>query len=90
MSEHQQTLAIYDDRPFFETALRHGVRNAIITAQKSEAINAGAPKGLVQIASLWHKVLAPGLRPRVSSIWRASTCSKLASLERRPLMWRQS
>ncbi len=60
MSEHQQALAIYDDRPFFETALRHGVRNAIITRAKIEAINAEAPKGLVQIAEAFGtKYLRP-------------------------------
>lgn len=60
MTAHQQAIALYDDRPFFETALRHGVRNAIITRAKIEAINAEAPKGLVQIAEAFgSKYLRP-------------------------------
>lgn len=55
-----QALALYDDRPFFETALRHGVRFAIITRAKIEAIEAEAPKGLVQIADTFgSKYLRP-------------------------------
>ena len=44
-------IALYDDRPFFETALRHGVRFAIITKAKIEVMEKEAPKGLVQIAA---------------------------------------
>lgn len=60
MSETLQAIALYDDRPFFETALRHGVRFAIITRARIEAIEAEAPKGLVQIADTFgSKYLRP-------------------------------
>ncbi|WP_395011871.1 hypothetical protein [Undibacterium sp.] len=60
MSENLQAVALYDDRPFFETALRHGVRFAIIARAKIEAIEAEAPKGLVQIADAFgSKYLRP-------------------------------
>lgn len=60
MSENFQAVALYDDRPFFETALRHGLRFAIIPRAKVEAIEAEAPKGLVQIADAFgSKYLRP-------------------------------
>lgn len=60
MSETLQAIALYDDRPFFETALRHGLRFAIITRAKIDAIEAEAPKGLVQIADTFgSKYLRP-------------------------------
>ena len=60
MSENLQAVALYDDRPFFETALRHGVRFAIIARAKIEAIESEAPKGLVQIADAFgSKYLRP-------------------------------
>lgn len=43
-------LALFDDKPFFETAVRYGFSKAIITRAKLEAIEAEAPKGIVQIA----------------------------------------
>ncbi len=60
MSESQSVLALYDDRPFFETALRHGVRYAIIPQSKIAAMGSEAPKGLVQIAEAFgSKYLRP-------------------------------
>lgn len=60
MSETLQAIALYDDRPFFETALRHGLRFAILTRAKIDAIEAEAPKGLVQIADTFgSKYLRP-------------------------------
>ena len=43
-------VSLYDARPFFEKALRHGLQNGIIDAQKLDAIRVDAPKGMVQIA----------------------------------------
>ena len=43
-------VSLYDARPFFEKALQYGVENHIIDSQKLEAIQADAPKGMVQIA----------------------------------------
>lgn len=43
-------LSLYDARPFFEKALQHGVQHHIIDSQKLDAIQADAPKGMVQIA----------------------------------------
>jgi len=43
-------LSLYDARPFFEKALQYGVQQHIIDSQKLDAIQADAPKGMVQIA----------------------------------------
>ncbi|WCM91500.1 hypothetical protein M5C99_13945 [Acidovorax sp. NCPPB 2350] len=43
-------LSLHDARPFFEKALVHGIRHGIIPADKLAAIEADAPKGMVQIA----------------------------------------
>ncbi len=72
MSENQQALAIYDDRPFFETALRHGVRMAIITQAKLAMIEAEAPKGLVQIAEAFGSKY---LRPEIET-----ACKRIVNL----------
>lgn len=44
-------IAGYENRPFFEKALRHGVQMGLIDDAKLDAIAADAPKGLVQIAT---------------------------------------
>lgn len=44
------TVSLFDARPFFEKALAHGVQHGIIPPEKIEAMNADAPKGMVQIA----------------------------------------
>ena len=44
------TLQLHDARPFFEKALAYGVQHGVIGADKLAAINADAPKGMVQIA----------------------------------------
>ncbi|MBU0891788.1 MAG: hypothetical protein KKH21_13030, partial [Gammaproteobacteria bacterium] len=45
-----KALQLHDARPFFEKALVHGVQHGIIDAAKLDAMNADAPKGMVQIA----------------------------------------
>lgn len=45
-----QSIAIFDDRPFFEKVLAYGVQHGILDAAKLEAIQTDAPKGMVQIA----------------------------------------
>ena len=45
-----QAVALFDERPFFEKALQHGVRHGIISPQKLATICVEAPKGMVQIA----------------------------------------
>jgi hypothetical protein len=45
-----QSIAIFDDRPFFEKALAYGVQHGILDTAKLEAIQTDAPKGMVQIA----------------------------------------
>ncbi len=44
------TVSLFDARPFFEKALVYGVQHGIIPPEKIEAMNADAPKGIVQIA----------------------------------------
>jgi hypothetical protein len=46
----QQTVALFDSRPFFEKSLAYGLQNGIIDQAKLDAIRAEAPKGIVQIA----------------------------------------
>lgn len=43
-------IALFDERPFFEIALAHGVQHGLIHADKLDSIRADAPKGMVQIA----------------------------------------
>ena len=45
-----QPVALFDDRPFFEKALQHGIRQGILSAEKLAAMAQDAPKGMVQIA----------------------------------------
>jgi len=45
-----QSIAIFDDRPFFEKALAYGVQHGVLDAAKLDAIQTDAPKGMVQIA----------------------------------------
>ncbi len=44
------SMALFDERPFFEKALAHGLQHGLIDADKLASIRADAPKGMVQIA----------------------------------------
>ena len=46
----QQSVSLFDARPFFEKALAYGVQHGIIDQAKLDAICQDAPKGMVQIA----------------------------------------
>lgn len=60
MSENTFEIALLDNRPYFESALRYGVQKAIISTSKIAAIEAEAPKGMVQIADAFgSKYLRP-------------------------------
>lgn len=50
MMSQSSALQLHDARPFFEKALVHGVQHGILGADRLAAINADAPKGMVQIA----------------------------------------
>ena len=55
-------MSLYDARPFFEKALVYGIQHGLIDAQKLEAINNDAPKGMVQIARYFgNEFLRPDL-----------------------------
>ena len=43
-------VALHDARSFFEKALQHGLQHGILSPGRLAAINADAPKGMVQIA----------------------------------------
>ena len=43
-------VALHDARSYFEQALQYGVQHGILDAARLAAINADAPKGMVQIA----------------------------------------
>jgi len=45
-----QSVALFDDRPFFEKALAFGVQHGVLDQTKLDAIQTDAPKGMVQIA----------------------------------------
>ena len=44
------SVAIVDDRPYFEKALHHGLASGLLTPEVLRRIEADAPKGIVQIA----------------------------------------
>lgn len=50
MEQAPQAVALFDERPFFEKALQHGVRHGILVPEKLAAMCQEAPKGMVQIA----------------------------------------
>ncbi|MGC3984363.1 MAG: hypothetical protein QM777_06315 [Pseudorhodoferax sp.] len=50
MERPAQAVALFDERPFFEKALQHGVRHGILVPEKLAAMCQEAPKGMVQIA----------------------------------------
>ena len=55
-------MSLYDARPFFEKALVYGVQHGLMDAQKLDAINNDAPKGMVQIARYFgNEFLRPDL-----------------------------
>ena len=45
-----QSVALFDDRPFFEKAVAYGVQHGVLDQAKLDAIQTDAPKGMVQIA----------------------------------------
>ena len=45
-----QSVALFDDRPFFEKVLAFGVQHGVLDQAKLDAIQTDAPKGMVQIA----------------------------------------
>ncbi len=45
-----QSVALFDDRPFFEKALVYGVQHGVLDSAQLDAIQTDAPKGMVQIA----------------------------------------
>ena len=49
-STDDQTVALFDARPFLEKALHHGIRQGVLSPEKLAAICEEAPKGIVQIA----------------------------------------
>lgn len=50
MGEALQTVALFDDRPFFEKALVYGLKHGVISSDRLQAMQVEAPKGIVQIA----------------------------------------
>ncbi len=49
-SDPAHTVALFDQRPFFEKALTYGLQHGLIDAARLDAMAAEAPKGMVQIA----------------------------------------
>jgi len=62
MTDNDFQVATFDERPFFEQALRYGTEQGIITDEKIQAINTEAPKGIVQIATAFG---SPYLRAEI-------------------------
>ena len=50
-TQPSNALAEFDDRPFFEKALRYGIQHNIVSTEKIQSISIEAPKGMVQIAT---------------------------------------
>ena len=60
MSDTTFNVSLFEDRPFFERALRLGVQQGVIDQAKIAAIETDAPKGMVQIAEAFgSKYLRP-------------------------------
>lgn len=60
MSDNTFDVSLFEDRPFFERALRLGVQQGLLDQPKLDAIAADAPKGMVQIAEAFgSKYLRP-------------------------------
>ncbi|PRC91597.1 hypothetical protein [Solimicrobium silvestre] len=57
-------VATFEDRPFFEKALRYGFQQGIINNEKISAIAIEAPKGMVQIAAAFGSQY---LRPEIDT-----------------------
>lgn len=50
MQPVKNSIALVDDRPFFEKAIRYGLEHGILTRENISRMEADAPKGIVQIA----------------------------------------
>jgi hypothetical protein len=50
MPDVKNTIALHDDRPFFEKSLRFGLEHGLLSRESLSKIEADAPKGIVQIA----------------------------------------
>ena len=50
MASVNNSVAVVDDRPYFEKAVRFGLAQGILTRETMARIEADAPKGIVQIA----------------------------------------
>ncbi|HTD05029.1 hypothetical protein [Undibacterium sp.] len=60
MPENTSNISLFEDRPFFERALRLGVQQGVVNPAKIAMIEADAPKGMVQIAEAFgSKYLRP-------------------------------
>jgi len=62
MTVAEQALAVFDERPFFERALRHGVQQGLLDRALIERMRNDAPKGIVQIANHFGSAY---LRPNI-------------------------
>ena len=51
MAHASSAIATVDGRPFFEKALRFGVKQSILSPSRLDSILADGPKGIVQIAN---------------------------------------
>ncbi len=58
----QNSISIFDGRPFFEKAVAYGVQHGILDSATLEAIQTDAPKGMVQIARYFGSEF---LRPEI-------------------------
>ncbi|WP_310626746.1 hypothetical protein [Limnohabitans sp.] len=57
-----QSVALFDDRPFFEKVIAYGVHHGVLDLAKLDAIQTDAPKGMVQIARYFgNEFLRPDL-----------------------------
>lgn len=64
MPDQPQPLVVFDQRPFFEQALVHGLQSRIIAQERVTDILNDAPKGMVQIAEYFGSQY---LRPNIEA-----------------------
>ena len=78
------SIALHDGRPFFEKALTYGIAHGLLSPGKLDAINADAPKGMVQIARYFGtEFLRPELeRARERMVTRVRRAVRQQALRR--------
>jgi hypothetical protein len=74
-AENNQSLAFYDDAPFFDRALKHAVQNRLIDQAKIDEMINDAATGTIQIAEYFGATAHLRENLEQASVWMASLVS---------------